>query len=377
MKKINLVFVLALISTAAFSQVASWELSGLSGVTAGLVSTSNVSPGIASAYLSRGGGITAQSATGAYGSSGWATTTTPGATDYYQISITLLPSSLPISSFGTIQVYVTTTGPGPINAVIRSSQNAYATNIDSPFSMDTGGSGFSGYISFDLSSLAPVPAGGTLSLRLYGYDANNANAGARFDIGDGVPGTNTDIIFNAALPVTLTSFTAGTASDAVVTRWTTGSEKDNDYFVVERSGDGLTFEAIGRKDGAGTTDGPQRYDFTDEQPLKGNNYYRLRQTDFDGKIAYSPVVMVVFGQQTNVHLAPSPATDLMRIQLDEPTTEDGVWQVYDAAGRMVQSGTWAAETDAASISVGALTDGMYVLRIATGQTSVVKQFRKQ
>jgi hypothetical protein len=378
MKKNCLVlFIFAVFGAPLFAQIASWELAGLSGVTSGVVSTTNVAPGVSSAILSRGPGIVPQSAQGAYGSSSWSTNTFIGPTDYYQIDITLSPSSPPIIRFGSLLVYVATTEPGPLYATLRSSQNAYATDINIPVTLDVGGSGFAGYLNFNLSSLSPVPPGGTVSLRLYGYEANSASSNARFDIGDGVNGVNVDIIFNASLPISLTSFTAIADSKEVVTRWTTDSEKDNDFFEIERSGDGRSFELIGTKDGAGTSTKQQTYTFTDEQPLTGNNYYRLRQVDYDGKVSYSQVVLALFNATENITISPSLATDLVHIQIAEPATADGLWQVFDVAGRLVQSGNWAAETDVVSIHVGTLTAGMYTFRFTMGQTVQVKQFRKQ
>jgi Secretion system C-terminal sorting domain len=159
--------------------------------------------------------------------------------------------------------------------------------------------------------------------------------------------------------------------------FSTESEINNDYFTIERCGDGHSFSPIGQVKGAGTTRVPQQYTFIDGHPLAGKNYYRLRQVDFDGKSTYSPVASVVFGQTGNITLAPSPATDRVLIHLDKPAVEDGNWQVFDMAGRLVQSGVWISESDETAINVGALTEGMYTFRLAIGQTSTVKQFRKQ
>jgi hypothetical protein len=110
--------------------------------------------------------------------------------------------------------------------------------------------------------------------------------------------------------------------------------------------------------------------------LTGNNYYRLRQVDYDGKVSYSQVVLALFNATENITISPSLATDLVHIQIAEPATADGLWQVFDVAGRLVQSGNWAAETNVASIQVGTLTAGMYTFRLIMGQTVMVKQFRK-
>ncbi|MDR1761005.1 MAG: hypothetical protein LBR55_01000, partial [Bacteroidales bacterium] len=80
---------------------------------------------------------------------------------------------------------------------------------------------------------------------------------------------------------------------------TTLTETNNDYFTVQRSGNGNNFENIAEVLGAGTTVLPQYYAYVDERPLAGVSYYRLKQTDFDGKQSYTYVVPVYFENQSN------------------------------------------------------------------------------
>ena len=194
-------------------------------------------------------------------------------------------------------------------------------------------------------------------------------------------GTNgmDNIIVTAAtsMPVSLISFRGLKNKNIIDLSFSTATEINNDYFAIERSNNGSDFTEIGQVKGAGSTRIPQQYTFTDHQPLPGKNYYRLRQVDFDGRSAYSAVVSVVFSKTGDLTLAPSPATDLVLIHLDQPAVEDGVWQVFDVAGRLVQSGNWLSETEETSINVGLLPEGMYTFRLAMGQTVIVKQFKKQ
>lgn len=64
--------------------------------------------------------------------------------------------------------------------------------------------------------------------------------------------------------------------------WTTVSERDNDYFMVQRSSNGVDFETIGFVDGNGTTEWELDYEFVDPAPYKGVSYYKLKQVDLDG-----------------------------------------------------------------------------------------------
>ncbi len=94
------------------------------------------------------------------------------------------------------------------------------------------------------------------------------------------------------LPIELVSFTAFHVNNAIELQWITASESDNDYFTLERSEDGVSFEIISHEQGAGTTDEMQHYSYTDYAEVAGVYYYRLKQTDYDGTTTYSEVISV-------------------------------------------------------------------------------------
>jgi hypothetical protein len=85
------------------------------------------------------------------------------------------------------------------------------------------------------------------------------------------------------LPVELISFNATKISNEQVhVKWSTASEKNNDFFTIERSQDGSNFVEIKRIKGGGNCSGLRNYTFIDKEPQPGLNYYRLIQTDFNG-----------------------------------------------------------------------------------------------
>ncbi len=115
------------------------------------------------------------------------------------------------------------------------------------------------------------------------------------------------------LPIELLSFTASPGEyNTVQCLWNTASESNNEYFLVERSKDGKTFEAIGKVKAAGNTSTGNQYSFTDGSPLsvpKGEAiYYRLRQVDFNGEFTYSNIVAVVLElSRFAVRISPNPS----------------------------------------------------------------------
>ena len=159
-------------------------------------------------------------------------------------------------------------------------------------------------------------------------------------------------------------------------RWETATERDNRYFAIERGTDGNTFREIGQTPSLGNSRSPQTYTYTDRAPLRGINYYRLRQVDTDGRYTYSPVVTAVM-EGAFVQLAPSATTDVLRLTATEPGEETRTWQIFDTAGRLLQSGIWEAESVQHELSVSDLPQGHYTLRLTAGQSApTVLRFQK-
>ncbi len=181
---------------------------------------------------------------------------------------------------------------------------------------------------------------------------------------------------STTLPIQLSSFEATNRRTSTLLSFTTATEKNNAYFAIERSSDGRTFTSIGEVKCAGTSLTQQDYTYTDEKPLRGTNFYRLKQVDFDGQFSYSPVVSVVFGKVGNVVLYPTPTTSTMNVRLEEAFQTEANWQVIDLVGRVVTEGIFPAEQTEMQIPVGTLSEGNYVLRVTAGQEVITQKFRK-
>ena len=111
------------------------------------------------------------------------------------------------------------------------------------------------------------------------------------------------------LPIELISFTANLNVDAVALSWITAAEVNNDYFTVEKSVDGLSFTEVLKVDGAGNSTGMIDYFDIDRNPYVGISYYRLKQTDYDGKTSYSNIVPVEYNPNGDptISLFPNPS----------------------------------------------------------------------
>ncbi len=145
-------------------------------------------------------------------------------------------------------------------------------------------------------------------------------------------GGNPDII----LPVELVNFSAVCQYDAIEIVWATASETNNDFFTLERSCDGLLFTPLDNIQGAGTTSSRETYLYQDGNPCNGLNYYRLKQTDFDGKSSWSDVVHVTCESGINeFYITPNPFKDELFIFFDKPTEQTVTVEIYDMPGKKI------------------------------------------
>ena len=96
------------------------------------------------------------------------------------------------------------------------------------------------------------------------------------------------------LPIELLSFEALPNRIIVELKWTTASEKNNDYFTIEKTNDAVNYETVKKVKGAGNSTSVLRYSTIDEHPSEGISYYRLKQTDYNGGFSYSNMVSVEF-----------------------------------------------------------------------------------
>jgi hypothetical protein len=94
------------------------------------------------------------------------------------------------------------------------------------------------------------------------------------------------------LPIEMLNFDGTCHGGTVELNWATASETNNDYFTIESLTDGMNFSAIGTIDGAGNSTGILHYHFTDADARSGTNYYRIRQTDFNGQFSFSKIIAI-------------------------------------------------------------------------------------
>lgn len=117
------------------------------------------------------------------------------------------------------------------------------------------------------------------------------------------------IEFGAPLPIDLVYFDAMVIENTIQLTWITASEINNDYFTIEKSVDAKTWETLHTVNGAGNSSQMIEYSETDFNPIDGTSYYRLKQTDFDGRFEYFNIVPVKYspsGEEDELSIFPNP-----------------------------------------------------------------------
>ncbi|MEZ0543051.1 T9SS type A sorting domain-containing protein [Fibrella arboris] len=194
------------------------------------------------------------------------------------------------------------------------------------------------------------------------------NQGDRYDSNGGANFRATFTVTSTTLPVNLLSFSAKASGLMASLDWATVSESTNAYFDVERSHDAQSFTRIGRVTGQGTTTARQQYSFTDETPVSGANYYRLKQIDTDGTFNYSPIRAVVIRANGELTLLGNPVSnELILSGLIAGSTAE----LLDLTGQIRHQ--QAVTADRMQVNVRNLPSGTYLLRVVEPTGTLTKR----
>ena len=183
------------------------------------------------------------------------------------------------------------------------------------------------------------------------------------------------------LPVSLLSFNARLQNDQQVKlTWATESEKDNAYFSILRSANGVDYEQVQRIPSTGSNTGGN-YDWVDTRPLAGINYYLLSQTDFDGTVQNLSVKAVTLGKSAPVlSINSNPVKgDILSYSIEMPTGFSGNLDILDIDGRVLSSSPILMDEGSRFMQqpLVKLYPGVYLLRLYNGQEQWTARFLKQ
>ncbi|MCC7402669.1 MAG: T9SS type A sorting domain-containing protein [Chitinophagaceae bacterium] len=180
-------------------------------------------------------------------------------------------------------------------------------------------------------------------------------------------------ISNSPLPVSLLDFNATVEKAKVKLTWKTAIELDNDHFTVERSFDGNSWEVVKNIPGAKNSTTLQSYECYDENPYAGTAYYRLKQTDIDGKFTYSGVreVKMTDANSNTIFAYPNPNTGstLNFKGITDPSKV--LLTVHDASG----SSVFSVALTSNSVEIPSLKPGLYLVSLKNKVTGDVTNLK--
>lgn len=172
------------------------------------------------------------------------------------------------------------------------------------------------------------------------------------------------------LPVDLIRW-EGTCQDGkTVLQWETATEKENDFFSIERSTDAKNWVSVVRVEGAGNSEVRLEYEFHGVESISGISYFRLKQTDRDGTFTYSPVISINCPQASkfSLTLAPNPSNGIFKINLSQAGSEI---HIFDTIGKTIFY--QQVETQETFIDLSGFPSGIYFLQAWNGREMVGKK----
>jgi hypothetical protein len=201
---------------------------------------------------------------------------------------------------------------------------------------------------------------------------------------DGNAGSNCNFDISASntvvLPVKLLNLNAvyNSDKDVVDISWSTLSEENNDYFTIEKSIDGVNFKSIGKVEGNGNSSSLIEYSFRDVSP--SNNqvvYYKILQTDFNGKTTQSGLVSVKTKLIEEVKLIENPIINNAELNIESLSNQNISINVYNMTGNIV--GTYNQElykgSNYVSVDLNNLSEGLYMLHIIDKNNRIIEQIK--
>jgi hypothetical protein len=177
---------------------------------------------------------------------------------------------------------------------------------------------------------------------------------------------------NNPLPVEFLKWNVVKVNNKSLCTWEIFDDRDVNAYVVERSADGVTFSQIGTVSSAKVPD-TKTYNFTDNTPLTGWNYYRVKAVGLNYS-KYTTIKALYYGANGDWLLFPNPATDHINVFLPS-NVQFATLRLYDVNGRLISQRTMTG--NAIVINVASLPGGPYYLEFTNGAEREVKSFIKQ
>ena len=236
-----------------------------------------------------------------------------------------------------------------LTQIFTGTPNGANTTLTKKFDvLPVGGQTFTGSVNgvaFDLQGSLYVSTTGGTGDGLYYINKNTVNGPAgtinisQVWAGSGLTDLASNFFpFTIVTPVKMASFSVKKLGNNAILDWTTVTELNSDHFDIERSYDGVNFEKVGSKQGAGNSTSDISYQFADPILVnKGIIYYRLRSVDIDMHAEYSAIVILKLngGSLKNVSVFPNPFRSDLKVQLNSDHATVATLRISNMAGQVL------------------------------------------
>ena len=178
------------------------------------------------------------------------------------------------------------------------------------------------------------------------------------------------------LPVEITWFNLECNNYQVFVSWETASEINNDFFTVEKSIDGINYEKACTIKGSGNNNVRKQYTYTDKIISKNYSYYRLKQTDFDGKSTYSEAKYISCNSaENNLEIFPNPCNQNITVSFrNSEFSEENVVSIVDVLGKVLIERS--SKSNSILFDLSNLASGIYFVQLKNNIYSDIKRFIK-
>lgn len=179
---------------------------------------------------------------------------------------------------------------------------------------------------------------------------------------------NIQITLSSGLPVELSSFTASCSDNGALLKWTTESEARTDYFTMEGSADGDSWNEVGKVDAQFSSQTRTEYAYQTGRSADGINYYRLRLTDIDGSEEILSLVSLIC-ENDKVLIYPNPTAGTVTVN----AAADEFAGVFDSSGRKVLETVYVFGKHQFAIDLSGFAPGLYSIQIAGDRYKLLKE----
>ncbi len=189
---------------------------------------------------------------------------------------------------------------------------------------------------------------GTTVNNQFSYDASGATSGTT---------TSTATVANISLPLAWQAFSVQKQANVAILNWKVSNQNNNDYFTIEVSEDGISFNEMAVINQSMVN----AYSYTDQNFAARRNkliYYRIKQTDKDGKYSYSSIATIENSGKVKVTIGPNPASEFVTISGNNLQ----LVEFFNLEGRRVKSIN-LNNTSSSFVLINNLINGIYQLKI--------------